>query len=191
MHCNICIVTLFGFDTVVACLICCCCVCLQGKAFLVNCHVMCMSNDMRFCAFISQYRSPARFQTMTACLQLLLLLLLWMDVLQGKTFLVMGAGGAGRALAFGAASRGAEVLIANVLLLLLCPFAGQDFPSCWRWRCRPCTKGEAQEYGCLPSVLLLLLCPIAGQDFPSRWCRRRRTCTGLWCSLLRCQGAHS
>lgn len=33
--------------------------------------------------------------------------------LQGKTFLVVGAGGAGRALAFGAASRGAEVLIAN------------------------------------------------------------------------------
>eukprot|EP00879_Flechtneria_rotunda_P021947 GHRR01023144.1.p1 GENE.GHRR01023144.1~~GHRR01023144.1.p1 ORF type:complete len:350 (+),score=111.60 GHRR01023144.1:1201-2250(+) len=33
--------------------------------------------------------------------------------LQGKTFLVVGAGGAGRALAFGAASKGAEVLIAN------------------------------------------------------------------------------
>uniref|UniRef100_A0A383V933 Uncharacterized protein n=2 Tax=Tetradesmus obliquus TaxID=3088 RepID=A0A383V933_TETOB len=33
--------------------------------------------------------------------------------LQGKTFLVVGAGGAGRALAFGAASRGATVLIAN------------------------------------------------------------------------------
>lgn len=32
---------------------------------------------------------------------------------QGKTFLVVGAGGAGRALAFGAASRGATVLIAN------------------------------------------------------------------------------
>jgi hypothetical protein len=32
---------------------------------------------------------------------------------QGKTFLVVGAGGAGRALAFGAASRGAKVLIAN------------------------------------------------------------------------------
>ncbi|KAF6260878.1 type I 3-dehydroquinase-domain-containing protein [Scenedesmus sp. NREL 46B-D3] len=33
--------------------------------------------------------------------------------LQGKSFLVVGAGGAGRALAFGAASRGARVLIAN------------------------------------------------------------------------------
>ena len=33
--------------------------------------------------------------------------------LQGKTFLVLGAGGAGRALAFGAASRGAKVLITN------------------------------------------------------------------------------
>eukprot|EP00775_Hariotina_reticulata_P012029 gene12029-12174_t len=33
--------------------------------------------------------------------------------LAGKTFLVVGAGGAGRALAFGAASRGAKVLIAN------------------------------------------------------------------------------
>jgi len=33
--------------------------------------------------------------------------------LAGKTFLVVGAGGAGRALAFGAASRGAQVLIAN------------------------------------------------------------------------------
>jgi 3-dehydroquinate dehydratase/shikimate dehydrogenase len=33
--------------------------------------------------------------------------------LQGKSFLVVGAGGAGRALAFGAASRGAKVLIAN------------------------------------------------------------------------------
>jgi shikimate 5-dehydrogenase len=44
---------------------------------------------------------------------LLLLLLLCLHVLQGKTFLVVGAGGAGRALAFGAASRGAKVLIAN------------------------------------------------------------------------------
>ncbi|GAX76080.1 hypothetical protein CEUSTIGMA_g3523.t1 [Chlamydomonas eustigma] len=33
--------------------------------------------------------------------------------LWGKTFLVLGAGGAGRALAFGAASRGARVLITN------------------------------------------------------------------------------
>ncbi|KAF8061413.1 bifunctional 3-dehydroquinate dehydratase/shikimate dehydrogenase [Scenedesmus sp. PABB004] len=33
--------------------------------------------------------------------------------LSGRTFLVVGAGGAGRALAFGAASRGATVLIAN------------------------------------------------------------------------------
>jgi 3-dehydroquinate dehydratase/shikimate dehydrogenase len=33
--------------------------------------------------------------------------------LQGRTFVVVGAGGAGRALAFGAASRGARVLIAN------------------------------------------------------------------------------
>jgi len=33
--------------------------------------------------------------------------------LAGKTFLVVGAGGAGRALAFGAASKGAKVLIAN------------------------------------------------------------------------------
>jgi 3-dehydroquinate dehydratase/shikimate dehydrogenase len=33
--------------------------------------------------------------------------------LQGKRFLVVGAGGAGKALAFGAAARGAHVLIAN------------------------------------------------------------------------------
>jgi 3-dehydroquinate dehydratase/shikimate dehydrogenase len=33
--------------------------------------------------------------------------------LKGRTFVVVGAGGAGRALAFGAASRGARVLIAN------------------------------------------------------------------------------
>lgn len=33
--------------------------------------------------------------------------------LQGKTVCVVGAGGAGRALAFGAASKGAKVLIAN------------------------------------------------------------------------------
>jgi 3-dehydroquinate dehydratase/shikimate dehydrogenase len=33
--------------------------------------------------------------------------------LKGRTFVVVGAGGAGRALAFGAASRGAKVLIAN------------------------------------------------------------------------------
>lgn len=33
--------------------------------------------------------------------------------LKGKSFLVVGAGGAGRALAFGAASKGAKVLIAN------------------------------------------------------------------------------
>ena len=33
--------------------------------------------------------------------------------LSGRTFLVLGAGGAGRALAFGAASKGAKVLIAN------------------------------------------------------------------------------
>lgn len=33
--------------------------------------------------------------------------------LSGKTVVVVGAGGAGRALAFGAAARGAKVVIAN------------------------------------------------------------------------------
>jgi Zn-dependent alcohol dehydrogenase len=35
------------------------------------------------------------------------------NVLEGKTVCVVGAGGAGRALAFGAASKGAKVIIAN------------------------------------------------------------------------------
>ena len=35
------------------------------------------------------------------------------STLSGKTFLVLGAGGAGRALAFGAANRGAKVIVTN------------------------------------------------------------------------------
>lgn len=37
------------------------------------------------------------------------------SILKGKTVVVVGAGGAGRALAFGAAHKGAKVIIANRL----------------------------------------------------------------------------
>ena len=44
------------------------------------------------------------------------------SVLTGKTVVVIGAGGAGRALAFGAAHRGAKVIIANRYAILTSPY---------------------------------------------------------------------
>jgi 3-dehydroquinate dehydratase/shikimate dehydrogenase len=46
--------------------------------------------------------------------------------LQGKTVCVVGAGGAGRALAFGAASKGAKVIIANRWGGLSAPEGGRE-----------------------------------------------------------------
>jgi shikimate 5-dehydrogenase len=74
--------------------------------------------------------------------------------LEGKTAVILGTGGAARALAFGAAQRGADVVIAGRAASKVAALAEQVDKSC-QCSVQACAIADVQE-GKLPAVDVVL-----------------------------------